>query len=153
MAVLWLGLWRTHGMRLYNVQTASMAPVMQPGDLVVTAKADYKKLQAGQIVSYQNSQSPKTVITHRIYKTFPDKSYLVTKGDALAQPDPPIPYSSLTGKTTRVVPGSGYVFSFLHQPIGLALLIYLPALLICAYEIQRIANLYSYRSYSATQYL
>lgn len=153
LSLIWLGLWQNQGMKLYNLQTNSMVPVMQPGDLVITAKTAPKDLKVGQIISYKNLQNPQTVITHRIYKIYPKQGYVVTKGDGLAQPDPPVSYGDINGKTVKIVPKLGYGFSFLHQPLGLALIVYLPAMLICSYELQRILSLYSYQTYSATRRL
>jgi signal peptidase I len=146
-SLVWLALWKTDGFKLYSVQTNSMAPVLQPGDLAVSVKANPSNLQIGDIISYHSGQA---VITHRLYKTYPRKGYIVTKGDNLAQADPPIPYSAITGKTVRAIPKLGRALDFLRRPAGLIVLVYLPALFISAYELQRLAANYGSHSYKAT---
>jgi signal peptidase I len=140
-------LWKTDGLRFYSVQTASMSPVLRPGDLVVSTKPQPKNLQVGDIISYASPQNPQKVITHRIYQANPAKGYLVTKGDNLDYQDPPIAYSSVTSKAAWALPKVGYGLDFLHRPIGLIGLVYLPALLITAYELQKLAARYSYARY------
>jgi signal peptidase len=142
-----LVLYRTQGLRFYSVQTASMAPVLQPGDLAITTKPDINRLQTGDIISYQSSAQPSKIITHRIYQINQTKGYIVTKGDKLNYPDPPITASQLTGKAALAVPKLGYFLDWLRRPIGLVGLIYLPALLITSYELARLMSYYSHQNY------
>jgi signal peptidase len=148
-----LVLWKTEGLRFYSVQTGSMSPVLQPGDLVVATKPHLSDLQPGDIISYASPQNPQKIITHRIYQTNPAKGYLVTKGDNLAYQDPPVAYSSITSKAVRAVPKLGYGLDFLHKPAGLIGLVYLPALLITAYELQRLAARFTYARYDLSSSL
>src|SRR6266404_3657691 len=142
-----LMLWKTEGLRFYSVQTASMSPVLQPGDLVISVKPQANNLQVGDIISYVSPQNPQKIITHRIYQINPTKGYLVTKGDNLSYQDPPIAYSSVTSKALKAVPKLGRGLDFLHKPLGLIILVYLPATLITAYELQKLAARYAYVRY------
>jgi signal peptidase I len=140
-----LALWRTQSLRFYSVQTGSMSPVLRPGDLAISVKPN--NLQPGDIISYHSSGSAQQIVSHRVTETYPAKGYVVTKGDNLAFPDPPVAYSSITGKTVKAVPEAGHVIDFIHKPAGLISLVYLPALAISAYELSRLLSRYSYRSY------
>jgi signal peptidase I len=140
----WLVLWRTQGVRLYSVQTGSMAPTIQPGDLVVSTKINPSNLQVGDIVSYKGQPG---AVTHRVYKIFNQKDYLVTKGDNLTQPDPPVSYDQITGKTIKVIPRLGHLFDFLRRPVGLISLVYAPALLIVSIEMYHLAGHFNRRLY------
>jgi signal peptidase I len=142
-----LVLWKTEGLRFYSVQTGSMSPVLQPGDLVVSVKPQAKDLQVGDIISYASPRNPQKIITHRIFQANPNKAYLITKGDNLSYQDPPIAYSSVISKAVKAVPKLGYGLDFLHKPLGLISLVYLPATLITAYELQKLAARYTYARY------
>lgn len=147
LATSGLVLWKTEGLRFYSVQTGSMSPVLQPGDLVISVKTQPNHLQVGDIISYASPQNPQKIITHRIYQANLNKGYLVTKGDNLAYQDPPIAYSSVTSKAVKALPKLGYGLDFLHAPLGLISLVYLPATLITAYELQKLAGRYNYAKY------
>lgn len=147
ISLIWLVLWKTQDMRFYNVQTNSMAPVLKPGDLAVSVKIRPESLQIGDIVTYSTSQNPFKTITHRVYQTHLENGYIVTKGDNLTQPDPPVAYSDLKSKTIKAIPNAGYFFSFVHRPAGLISVIYIPALFISALELNLLLSHFSYRSY------
>src|SRR6478609_1889396 len=82
-----LGLWKTQGLRFYNIQTDSMSPVLQPGDLAISTKPNLNNFQPGDIISYKSPQNPNKVITHRIFKSNPAWAYVITKGDTLSYQD------------------------------------------------------------------
>ncbi len=149
LAATGLVLWRTAGMRYDSVQTDSMAPLIRPGDFAISTRVNPVDLQAGDIVSYRSSQPGHTVVDHRVYRVFPTQGTLVTKGDNLNYPDPAISYGQVTGKTVTVVPYLGGVLDFIRSPAGLILTVYLPVLLITAYEFSRLAVHFTYRSYDA----
>jgi signal peptidase I len=139
-------LWQRAGLRFYDVQTASMSPLVQTGDLVLTVKTDSTGLKAGDVISFTNSKNGLTV-THRIKQMFPEKDFIVTKGDNLPTVDPPIAYRAVKGKVVKVVPKAGYILSFLRRPLGLITAVYLPSLLISAIELSRVVNIFSKRAY------
>ncbi len=138
-------LWKTQGLRFYSVQTDSMRPALQPGDLAISIKPS--RLQSGDIISYRSSSNSQQIVSHRLVQTFPGKGYVITKGDNLTYADPAVPYSSITGKTIKIVPKLGYAVNVLRSPAGLIGLVYLPALALAAYELSRLINLMNSRSY------
>lgn len=142
-------LWKTAGMRYYSVQSSSMVPVIYPGDLAISVKTTPSEIKVGDIVSYRSSQPDHSVVDHRVYKLFPRQGTLVTKGDNLSYPDPPITDSQVTGKTVKVIPYLGSALDFIRSPIGLILTVYLPLLIIISYELSRLALHFNYRSYNA----
>ncbi|HET7827715.1 MAG TPA: signal peptidase I [Candidatus Saccharimonadales bacterium] len=137
--------WKFEGLKLYGVQTDSMAPALRRGDLAISLKP--AQLQPGDIISYHSSNNASRIISHRLVQIYPAKGYAVTKGDNLAQPDPAVPLSSITGKTVKVLPNLGYAADALRNPAGLIGLVYLPALALSAYELSRLINYLSYRPY------
>ena len=140
-----LVLWRIDDLRLYSVQTDSMTPALQPGDLAISIKP--ARLQPGDIISYRSSNNSGQIISHRLVQTLPAKGYVITKGDNLSYPDPAVPYSSITGKTIKVIPEMGHAINALRSPVGLIGLVYLPALALAAYELSRLMSHFNYRPY------
>ena len=132
----WLALRQAYGLSLYSVQTGSMAPVLRPGDLALSVKPRAGQLDIGEIITYKNAAG--TSITHRIYSIDEASGTMITKGDNLSYPDPPISSSQIQSKTIKAVPGAGHMLDFLHRPLGLILLVYLPALLISALQLQKL---------------
>jgi signal peptidase len=117
------------------VQTASMRPLIAPGDAVFVRSVAASTLQDGDVVSYKSPANPRRTITHRIIAIDHTAKTLNTKGDAAPRPDTAINQSQLIGKVSLVVPKMGWLLDALHKPLGLALLIYVPALTIISYEI------------------
>jgi signal peptidase len=134
-AIVWLAMW-LGGFSLNSVQTSSMAPVLQPGDLAVSIKPSPDNLDVGDIITYKIASGAS--ITHRIYALNPKQGTITSKGDNLAYPDPPIHLSQIQSKTVKAVPSAGALLDYLHRPLGLILLVYLPALFICAFQLQKL---------------
>ncbi|HSW80656.1 MAG TPA: hypothetical protein VLG47_07805, partial [Candidatus Saccharimonadales bacterium] len=60
----------------------------------------------------------------------------IVKGDANKIADPPIVPNQVVGKVVKSVPHLGCVVNALHTPIGLILIVYIPAIILVAYEIK-----------------
>ena len=106
------------GYRLYVVQTGSMSPTFNAGDVVIdrTTKAGY---EAGDILTVQISAAG-DLVTHRM--TRQDKQGLLhTKGDANKTPDAwALPPEQVRGVVKKSVPNLGYLVVFMRQPEGIA---------------------------------
>lgn len=146
-SIVGLVLYKTEGLRFYSVQTNSMAPIIQPGDLLISTKIASDKLQVGDIVSYISPQAPHAIITHRIVVLNPAKGYLITKGDNVQSADPTASISSVVGRATKTLPKAGKFLDFIHRPAGLIIAVYLPALIICSVELSRTGIYYRRQSY------
>src|SRR4051794_853539 len=84
-----------NGYRVYAVQTGSMTPTYQPGDLVVDAPAE-GHYAVGDVVTFR-SDAGSGRTTHRVQRYTGD--VLQTKGDANATPDPvPIEAGDVVGR-------------------------------------------------------
>lgn len=134
-----------HGNRMLSVQSGSMVPVLRKGDLVSVIRVPDTQLKVGDIVTYKSPLNTKQTITHRIVglPSTNNKHMFVTKGDANSSADPLVPANKIIGKVNRSVPYAGYVIDFLRKPLGLALLIWIPALVIIIEEIRRLTKYYS----------
>ena len=126
---------KSEHIRLLAVQTGSMTPVLRTGDAILVRPLQAGRLHVGQVVSYTSPQNAKT-ITHRIVAIDRAHGQVTTRGDALGKPDTPIALSAVGGTVVVVLPQLGKLLDFARRPVGLALLVYLPALVIVVNEIK-----------------
>jgi len=122
---------------IYMVQSESMKPAINLGDLIVTGPEDNifsKGIAAGTIVTYQHR---KDTITHRVISIEPD--HLVVKGDAAEEPDPwKVTMSDIKGVYLFKVPYLGYLLDFIRTKLGWFVVIILPASLLVLLIIKEI---------------
>jgi signal peptidase I len=122
-AVCALGFLRTWP-PLATVMSASMAPTINTGDVVVLKKLDGPP-RIGDVVTVavpaeaRNRFGYPPVVIHRIVRIDP-RGVVTTKGDAFEKPDPfDVPSSALSTKVVATVPAAGRVFAFLGSTLGL----------------------------------
>jgi signal peptidase len=89
LAVLGLGP-RTGAYQTMTVLTASMAPAIPAGSVIVIRPVDPARLRAGDVVTYRIPVQDHRIVTHRIVEIAGDPSAptVRTKGDALEEADP-----------------------------------------------------------------
>lgn len=140
LALLTFGLPAT-GLKALNVKTGSMRPGMPIGSLVLMHRVPLNSLKVGDVITYTSPLNHKVTITHRIVSTYLIGGKIpgfVTKGDANQSADQPIAGGSVLGKAVWHAPYLGRIMNWSLEPIGLALIIYLPALLIVIEEVRRL---------------
>ncbi len=141
------------GQRLLSVQSASMVPVFRPGDALIVEPVPARKLRVGQVVSYRSQLNPQLVISHRLIKIDQYTGWLTTQGDALHSADQPFPPDRLVGRALAVAPNLGYVLNFIRRPLGLLLVVYLPALSLVIIELRQLQTSFKpsfYKAYNCT---
>lgn len=72
------------GFPIVSIQTDSMAPTLNPGDLVITSSVDAEDLRIDDIITYWTIINSERVLnTHRITAIYDGGGYLIfeTKGD------------------------------------------------------------------------
>jgi len=132
----------TLGWQLLSVPTGSMRPGMPPGSLVLTHRVSDSSLRVGDVITYTNPLTMRSTLTHRIIKVYKlDGKVLtfITKGDANPSPDPPVVAGLVQGIRVGHLPFVGYLFMWAKTWIGIAVLIYLPALVIMVEETRRLS--------------
>ena len=118
-AILAIPALRYAGWTFSRAEGTSMVPTVSPGDLVVARPIQPGDLKPGDLVMFQYGRA---VVGHRLVSATttggPGASLddsprwrLVTRGDALENPDPPFPGEALVGKIALVVPGTGWIVS------------------------------------------
>jgi signal peptidase I len=132
------GFVQRNGGKLLSVQTGSMTPSIKTGALVAVSRVPESQLAVGDVITYISPKNSKKTITHRVV-TLPSpttKGMIVTKGDANPVADAPFSPKYVVGRVNLSVPYLGHAVDFVRQPIGLAILIYVPALAIMINEVR-----------------
>jgi signal peptidase len=123
------------GYRTMTMLTASMAPGIDPGDVVITTPLAVTDVTEGMVISYHIPIDDHRVVTHRVIDVThaPDGTVTVqTKGDANDHPDPWT--AVLQGHTAyqvqAVIPEVGHLITALRTPAVTHALVYgVPVLL------------------------
>ena len=106
--------------RTMTMLTGSMAPVIDPGDVVVSTPLDIEDVQVGMVITYHIPIDDHRVVTHRVIDVQRSADGTVTvqtQGDANDAPDPWT--AVLTGDTAyqvqAVVPEIGHLITALRS--------------------------------------
>jgi hypothetical protein len=81
-----------------KVSVASMLPSVWSGDVVAVQRRELAELQPGQIVLCRREGG---LIAHRILSAVGDR--LITQGDSLPHPDPPMTTSEIVGQVVSIL--------------------------------------------------
>ncbi len=122
-----------------TVQSESMAPTFDEGDLIVIQKCDPATLKAGDIITFHTIIDGQYALnTHRIdsiEELAGARSY-TTKGDNNAITDDHIISDvDIVGKYAVRLPYMGHVMNFLSSSVGFLVVIVIPMLLFFIYQV------------------
>ena len=122
-----------------SVQTESMAPTFNAGDLILIRKVDPTTLQEGDVITFHTIiENQYALNTHRIAKIEENggvRSY-TTKGDNNAIADTHIiSDNDIVGKYVAKLGGVGKFVDFLGSSTGFLIIIVIPMLLFFLYQI------------------
>lgn len=115
------------------VQSGSMEPTIMTGDVIVIKKSyEYK---TGDVITFNDTHSRR--VTHRISANVSGKKdEFVTKGDANRTEDNAVVnISDILGKVVYTIPDLGYFIVFAKKPVGIAIFLIVPSVLIVLDEI------------------
>jgi signal peptidase I len=107
------------GKQPFIIRSGSMAPTIDRGAIAVIAKDRLDALQPGDVVTFQVPNG--ATITHRVIRVaaVDGVTYLETKGDANAAPDPTVtPASWVIGRVVLSIPLAGYLLALPSTPLG-----------------------------------
>lgn len=128
------------GYELRIVQSGSMEPALPVGSVVLIQPAE--RYVEGDIVTFGDDQNGSLPTTHRIIgdSLIGGELAYITKGDANEESDvEPVLQDDIRGKVRFDIPYLGFLLDFARQPLGFALLIGIPALMII---VEEVTNLY-----------
>jgi signal peptidase I len=120
---------RVLGYQTSTMLTGSMSPLINPGDVVITAPSPVSGLRTGDVITYRIPVEDQRVETHRVIEIIRDSdgtTAVRTKGDANNGPDPWT--AVLKGDTvdvqTATIPFLGTAIRTLRDPMVLNSLMY-----------------------------
>lgn len=116
-----------------------MEPTIHTGSVVIVKPTSQYKV--GDIVIFGKDTKTEIPTTHRIISDHAVEGVILftTKGDANEDPDVnEIRQSDIHGKVLFSVPYMGYILSFIRKPIGIILVIIIPAISIIFDEVKKI---------------
>jgi len=131
----------TGNIKFLTVQSGSMEPAIKMGGVVLVKPIDDYKI--GNIITFGKITRTKSPTTHRIYdiKVVEGDIRYITKGDANKGPDQrEVLKKEIIGKVLLSVPYVGFAVDFARKPLGFALIILVPAVIIIGDEIKKIYN-------------
>lgn len=128
-------------LQLLTVQTGSMRPSIDPGDVVAVKNVPHVDLVVGDVITFMPDGKNYSV-THRLRAIDRKNSRFITQGDANTGVDESIRFDQVIGRVHYVVPFGGYIVGFVTKPLGLVAAIYLPALFILVTEVRRLTAHY-----------
>ena len=111
-----------------------------------------QELIVGDIIAYRNPRHTQVIVSHRLIGINYRTGKLITHGDALDLQDVPFPSNLVVGKVYSVIPNAGLALDWLHKPMGLISVVYVPAALVLASEARRLAKQYSKPYYQLYSY-
>src|SRR5581483_11630203 len=123
------------------VKSGSMEPVIKTGSIVIDKPES--SYHVGDIVTFGLDTKTQIPTTHRIVAITGDgtQQMITTKGDANDAQDPAqTPMSLVHGKVIFTVPYIGYALAYAREPMGFAILVGIPALLIILEELLKIVR-------------
>jgi len=151
-----IGYARWQGIRILSIQSDSMQPAIDIGDVVLVRqfdnrgmgdKATHSELRVGDVVTFNSPTHPAMSITHRIVSYDSSRNTIVTKGDSSPLPDTAMSRSAIDGKVFKIIAHGGTIFDFFRSPIGLILAVYVPAVVLTAGEVRRLMRYYASQRY------
>jgi signal peptidase len=118
------------GLRLLSIQTASMKPTINDGDLAISTSVEPEDLRPNDIITYWTVINGERVLnTHRIESIYDGGGFLIfkTKGDANTVADTlTVHERELVGKYQFRIPGVGKVFDYLQTGTGFFIVVVIP---------------------------
>jgi signal peptidase I len=131
----------TWGWQALSIPTGSMRPHVPPGSLVLVHHVPSSSLRVGDVITYINPRTHKGTITHRIIKSYSVGGRIpayITQGDANPSADAPVIGGLVQGKMVWHVPYLGQVLMWAKTWVGIAVLVYLPCLLMMIAETRKL---------------
>lgn len=120
------------GARVFSIQTESMYPTLEPGDLIFDKGIkDTEDLEIGDIITYWTVINGERVLnTHRIVQIYDGGGHLIfeTQGDNNTESDPlTVHESEVVGQYTgNKISGLGKVFDYLQTSTGFLIVVVIP---------------------------
>lgn len=140
------------GYHIFRVQSDSMVPTLEVGDVILVKSVHAEQIEAGDIITYkvEDGDLAGQTITHRVVEEPEQRDgvyYFRTKGDREgAVLDDAVPYDRVEGKYLRTLPFIDKFYSFFLSPAGLITFI---GIIIALFGYEMISLILSYKAIDA----
>jgi signal peptidase len=131
----------TGNIKLLSVLSGSMEPAIHTGSVVIIKPAFSYKV--GDVITFGQNTKTEVPTTHRIaeMKVVEGNAVYKTKGDANnAEDTKEVLVKDVIGKVYFSIPYLGFIIDFVKKPIGLMIVIVVPAVVVIYDEIQKIVR-------------
>jgi signal peptidase len=131
------------GGRSYVMRSASMAPTIEPGDVVVTRPIQPLEARVGEIVTFDDPSGSGHLLSHRVrsIERAGDRVRFVTQGDANSGEEHwTVAIDGRIGRVLYRIPKLGYALAWIQGPLGHIGVLVVPAVLLTAVTLARIWN-------------
>lgn len=124
----------------YVITSGSMEPTIMTGSLVLTRGIDPSSIQKDDVITFTQPTDNENIVVHRVIeKTGGDVFSFQTKGDNNDAVDQwTVMPGHIKGNVAFSIPYIGYIISWLKTPLGFAIGMGIPALLLVALQIKKI---------------
>lgn len=134
------GVFSVFGVRIFSVQTGSMSPTLNAGDLIIdSAVKDTSALKVGDIITYWTVINGERVLnTHRITAIYDGGGHRIfaTKGDNNTIEDSlTVHESEVVGKYSTKIGGLGKVLDYLQTSTGFLIVVVVPVFVFFLYHL------------------
>jgi len=128
------------GFQFLSIQTDSMYPTLQPGDLIIDREVtDVTTLKKGDVITYWTTINGERVLnTHRIEEIYDTGDFLTfeTKGDKNTLVDTLMVHEAeVVGIYKARIPGLGKVFDYLQTSVGFLVVVVIPVFIFFLYHL------------------
>lgn len=121
------------GLYFFNIVSESMSPTLEVNDIIITKQVAPKKLQKGDIITFEQNNK---VISHRIVQIINKKEskVFITKGDGNLVQDDYVKQEQVYGKVIFHIPKMGKIVEYIQNKEGfirIAIIVIIFFVLIC----------------------
>ena len=124
------------GSETFVVTSGSMSPTIEAGDVIVTREVPPEAIDDGDVVTVADESGAEVgYVTHRVVDVVEvdGERYFELQGDANDEPDEGLaPADAVQGTLHLHLPHFGHLLVFARSSLGLALLVFLPGLVLMA---------------------
>lgn len=126
------------GYQFKTVLSGSMEPTFKTGSIIAVKQvADATKLKKNDVITF--ADGPRRIVTHRITKVIEQDGQIMyqTKGDnnKHADANAVLPKNIIAVYSGITIPFIGYLLNFTASPMGVALLLVLPGIVLIGYSV------------------
>lgn len=127
------------GLRLLSIQTPSMKPTINDGDLAIATSVKPEDIRPDDVITYWTVINGERVLnTHRVVNIYDGGGFLIfeTKGDANTVVDTlTVHEREIVGKYQFRIPGLGKVFDYLQTGVGFFIVVVIPVFIFFIYHL------------------